>query len=302
MSRKKAAAFDSLDLLLDTICNLFGGVLFIAMLVIIMLNMTGEQAAVETPDASAVEQLSSAQLELADSQAELDSLRRAIREQEELAKKFSDPRVRDLVTESTKKHSSLASVTATHETNLLEAGKKQDDVNRIATALQAMQNALDKIKKQLAAVDQQLQQERQLRTRTVKLPRQKVTSKQQVAYLLKGGRLFAYTRRDSAGAIIRETGDTQETATGGITYLEPVPGGGTPVNPAGDTSGTVSARLAGWDPAQHFVAICVWPDSFEHFSVVRQILVEDGFEYQLQPFPADGKVSLGPSATSNLVQ
>ena len=302
MSRKKAGNFDSLDLLLDTICNLFGGVLFIAMLVIILLNMTSEQVAVEAPDAASMEKLSSAQIELADSQAELESLRRAASEQEDLAKKFADPRVRDLITQSTKKHSSIASVTATHETNLLEAGKKQDDVNRIATALQAMETALEKIKKQLAAVDQQLKQEQQLRTRTVKLPRQKVTSKQQIAYLLKAGRLFAYIRKDASGAIIRETADTQESTSAGMTYLEPVPGGGTPVNPAGDTSGTVSARLAGWDPNQHFIAICVWPDSFEHFPVVRQILVEGGFEYQLQPFPADGRVSLGASANSNLVQ
>lgn len=302
MSRKKAANFDSLDLLLDTICNLFGGVLFIAMLVIILLNMSSEQAATQPPDPTVKEKLSAAQTELADSQAELERLRRAAREQEELAKKFADPRVRDLVTKSTQKHSSLASVTATHETNLLEAGKKQDDVNRIATALQAMEAALDKIKKQLAAVDQQLKQEQQLRTRTVKLPRQKVTSKEQIAYLLKGGRLFAYIRRDSAGANVRETADTHESSSAGITYLEPVPGGGIPVNPAGDPSGAVSAKLAGWDPSQHFIAICVWPDSFEHFPVVRQILVEAGFEYQLQPFPADGKVSLGASATSNLVQ
>jgi len=285
MSRKKSGNFDSLDLLLDTICNLFGGVLFIAMLVIILLNMTGQQAAVQAPDAAAMEKLSSAQVELADSQAELESLRRAAREQEELAKKFADPRVRDLVTQSTQKHSSLASVTATHETNLLEAGKKQDDVNRIATAMQAMEAALDKIKKQLTAVDQQLKQEQQLRTRTVKLPRQKKTSKEQIAYLLKGGRLFAYVRKDAAGGVVRETTDTQKVSSGGITYLEPVPGGGLPVNPAGDTSGS-----------------CVWPDSFEHFPIVRQILVEAGFEYQLQPFAADGKVSLGASANSNLVQ
>jgi DNA-binding transcriptional MerR regulator len=302
MSRKKASNFDSLDLLLDTICNLFGGVLFIAMLVIILLNMTSEQAAMEIPDATSQQKLTSAQIELADSQAELDSLRRAVREQENLAKKFADPRVRDLITQSTQKQSSVASVTATHETNLLEAGKKQDDVNRIATALQAMETALDKIKKQLAVVDQQLKQEQQLRTRTVKLPRQRQTSKQQIAYLLKGGRLFAYIRRDSGGNVTRETADSQETTSAGVTYLEPVPGGGTPVNPAGDTSGSLAAKLAGWDPNQHFIAICVWPDSFEHFSVVRQILVEGGYEYQLQPFPADGKVSLGAAATSNLVQ
>ena len=41
MSRRQRRVADSLDLLLDTICNTFGGVLFIAMLVMILANLSG---------------------------------------------------------------------------------------------------------------------------------------------------------------------------------------------------------------------------------------------------------------------
>lgn len=46
--RRRTTSADSLELLLDTICNTFGGVLFIAILVVILLRMTGESEE-ETP-------------------------------------------------------------------------------------------------------------------------------------------------------------------------------------------------------------------------------------------------------------
>ena len=41
MSRRRSRKQDSLELLLDTICNTFGGVLFIAILVVMLLQQTG---------------------------------------------------------------------------------------------------------------------------------------------------------------------------------------------------------------------------------------------------------------------
>ncbi|MEO8166385.1 MAG: hypothetical protein ABI619_13420, partial [Betaproteobacteria bacterium] len=42
MRRRTNTDDSSLELLLDTICNTFGGILFISMLVVILLNMTSE--------------------------------------------------------------------------------------------------------------------------------------------------------------------------------------------------------------------------------------------------------------------
>ena len=49
MSRKAAPVGDSLDLLLDTICNTFGGILFIAMLVVILTSQISRDAAPSAP-------------------------------------------------------------------------------------------------------------------------------------------------------------------------------------------------------------------------------------------------------------
>lgn len=49
--RRKPAPTDSLELLLDTICNTFGGILFIAILVVLLLQMTpgSSQESDQTP-------------------------------------------------------------------------------------------------------------------------------------------------------------------------------------------------------------------------------------------------------------
>ena len=49
MSRRRTRKQDSLELLLDTICNTFGGVLFIAILVVMLLQQTGGAPAIPSP-------------------------------------------------------------------------------------------------------------------------------------------------------------------------------------------------------------------------------------------------------------
>ena len=301
MSRRKAAAADSLDLLLDTICNTFGGVLFIAMLVIILANVSGNSAGTVPPTATAQQQLAKAHEDLIASQQELDTLRRAALEQSQLARLFSDPRLKTLVAQSSTQQSTMTAAAAARASHLQDAAEAQAEANRVAQALQALDTALANTRNQLAIVQQQLAAERQLRTRTAALPKLRKTSKRQIAFLLKGGRLHGYLHIDG-GRTVRATAETREVTEGNATYLEPVPGGGTPVDPAGDKSGQLAQRFADWNPQQHFISISVWPDSFGHFPLLRQLLVERGFEYQLMPLPEGERVKLSDAPVSSVVQ
>jgi hypothetical protein len=49
MGRRRSLGQDSLELLLDTICNTFGGVLFIAMMVVLLLQQTSKDVPPPTP-------------------------------------------------------------------------------------------------------------------------------------------------------------------------------------------------------------------------------------------------------------
>jgi hypothetical protein len=302
MSRKSSASSDSLDLLLDTICNTFGGVLFIAMLVIILLNMSGDQAASVPPTPDAETQLATAQAELVRVQAELEQLRRAAAEQAKLASQFSDPQVKSLLSNMTASQQQTTAAAATTAANLQAAADKQRDINQMASDLAALEAALSRAQEQLAAVESQLKQERELRTRTVSLPKQKQTTKDQVAFLLQGGKLYAYMRIGATGTPELDPRDTKVVTVGMETFLEPVPGGGAVVNPAGGSTGTFSQKFKGWQPSQHFIAVAVWPDSFEHFPAVRQVLVEQGFEYQLLPMPDGARVPITEAPVNRMVQ
>jgi len=302
MSRRKTGTSDSLDLLLDTICNTFGGVLFIAMLVIILLNMSGHKAASVPAEAEARAQLAAAKDSLAQAQVELERLRRASTEQAKIVAQFSDPKVKELLTSMTSSQSRAATTSASRAANLQTAAEKQEEINRIASDLAALEAALAHAQKQLSAVESQLKQERELRTRTVNLPKQKQTTKDQIAFLLQGGRLHAYMRIGTSGNPEQDARDTKLVTVGKETFLDAVAGGGVSVNLAGDTTGAVAQKFSGWNPAQHFIAVAVWPDSFEHFPVVRQILVEKGFEYQLLPMPEGARVPITEAPVDRLVQ
>jgi len=70
---------------------------------------------------------------------------------------------------------------------------------------------------------------------------------------------------------------------------------GTGETPVAPSLPALAGKLDAFDPDKHYLAIFVWPDSFEHFGVIRDLMVQKHFEYRLVPFPADGKIYIGPA-------
>ena len=98
MSRHRGAADESsLELLLDTICNTFGGVLFISILVVILVNMSSEAVSTTPPDEISQSELIQMETQLQQSQERMQKLRRAIELQKDIEKKFVEPETKDLV-------------------------------------------------------------------------------------------------------------------------------------------------------------------------------------------------------------
>src|SRR5690606_37642283 len=108
MSRSSSATDDSLDLLLDTICNTFGGVLFISMLVVILLNMSSESISVEVVPEVSHQQMLDAQTALVETTTELERLRRAAHQKARILRKFENPELVNQLAE-------LQAVSAVHD-------------------------------------------------------------------------------------------------------------------------------------------------------------------------------------------
>ena len=95
MSRRRTRKQDSLELLLDTICNTFGGVLFIAILVVMLLQQTGGAPAIRAP-ASPVE-LQSLASHLGSVVSDLERLRQNRDSQQKVAQNFAPEAIRELL-------------------------------------------------------------------------------------------------------------------------------------------------------------------------------------------------------------
>ena len=68
---------------------------------------------------------------------------------------------------------------------LTEIGRSQVEINQMFSDLQKLAERVKQARSQLAAAEQLLRREMQVRSRTAKLPRLRVTSKQQVPFLLR---------------------------------------------------------------------------------------------------------------------
>lgn len=294
MSKDDTSQSGSLDLLLDTICNTFGGVLFISMLVVVLLNMTGHQVAIEPPSEAAQADLVEWRQNLTESNQEMQKLQRALEDQRQIEDAVLDPGLKQLVEQLEESEETHQDLLQDKNAELEAIGKSQTDINTAAQELKDLEMAMARARGKLDLIERELAREIEKRTRAAKLPTPRVTTKAEVAFFLREGRLTAYAKRDPEGNLVPNSAEYEEKRdAAGKPYVVPKAGAGTAVDPAGRNRAALAGKLGSFDPDKHYLAIFVWPDSFEHFGVVRDLMVEKQFEYRLVPFPADGKIYIG---------
>ncbi len=277
----------NLELLLDTICNTFGGILFISILVIILLNITSEEVATESPNPDAQAKLAQMQQELAQTSAELDTLRTAVEQQADIIAQVVDPKAKELLTDWQRVQMQRLHLMQTQNETLDDISQTQQDINEMAERVQNMEKA----QAALAALQQQLKREVQVRSQTAKLPKVRQTSKVQVACYVRNGRLCTHAKRGPDGGLVINAAESVErTAADGRKYIEPVVASGLAVDPQGNSSSAIANKLAQFDPNLHYLKVFVWPDSFEHFNAVKDVMVRNQFEYNLVPIGDDKKI------------
>jgi hypothetical protein len=302
MKRKSGSSGDSLDLLLDTICNTFGGILFISMLVVILVNAASHDVSSSMPARGDHQRLVESRRQLSDMTIKLDSLRRAVRQTEELRDRFTDADSQVDIDELQALQSTTEVLHETRDANLQKLAETQESINETTSETERLRAAMRNARQELAAAQRQLESEVALRSRTSKLPRQKTTTRQQAGFFLKAGRLCSYAKFDSRGNLIRNETEVRVQEEEGKTFAVPVAGAGLLVKPDGSNGDKVASRLEPFDKAEYFIAIVVWDDSFEQFQIVKEAAVRGNYEYQLIPMTQDEKVYIGEAAERATVQ
>ncbi len=288
MRRKGGTDISSFELLLDTMCNTFGGIVFIALLLALLSNATKRASSASSRDNAARLELQSVEqiMRMDRLRQQIDQLRRSL----------------ELRTSATlRTHSGEVNRTellATVESNRVTA----TDNESLRTECQGLAetNAVLRRELEMASITEtELRQQatrlgvqldaatNRTATRTLRLPRLHVVSKMPVFIAVKAGRIhqisdltsgFHRTRTYTDKDVILEEGPD-------LTVVTPRANGGVRVDDR-----LWKAWLENVDAGHEYASVAVYLDSFAEFNILKDALVRLGIEYNWTP--CDGSVSI----------
>lgn len=296
MSRRRSSKQDSLELLLDTICNTFGGVLFIAILVVLLLQQTGKAPASTQPVAAPLSELEFQTLtsRMEAITDELDRLRQNRNSQDAVVRSFAPEEVRQLL-------KTRNDVTTSQESLQSEIDRLLASNTGIASHVESLdvENAdtqwqLDQSRGQLAAAQLKLELERKSRVSEVRMPVLRVSGhNHEIGLVLRYERLYVWHNYDSLG--MRQGLNTDDFVVvadkGDQLIIHPNPIAGVVLDESPASAHAVRTVLGRFDPKSDYLAIIVRPNSYGVFRYVRDRAIELGFEYRLIPLDSDEPVS-----------
>lgn len=302
MSRKTGPS-DSLDLLLDTICNTFGGILFLAMLVSILTNQASRDSTPSSPSVESSGELRKLRSELVQSDSRLTKLRQAVRQKEDLERRFASSESPGLLESIRSLDESSDQLVKDKSEQLAKVAESQAALEDAGRELARLAQLMADAEEGLRLAKQKLESETSLRSRTSQTPRQRETQKAQIPFFLKDGRLCSYVRKDEDGKFVHNDEETRIVeGNGDVRYLEPVEGTGLSIAEDGSNAKEIADRLSSFDKEKHFLSVFVFQDSFATFEPLKNGIIRGGFEYHLVPFPDDGKVQIDNQSERILVQ
>jgi hypothetical protein len=300
MNLRRKTPSDSLYLLLDTLCNAFGGIILLAVLVVLLTSKEKSQSATSSDTQEML------QRRVAIAQA---NLQQSLQLQTSLQTKANDERwktqvsllatrqqiqdeikaIRELAAQNAKELDATASADP--------AERMKDLIARLAAAqlkkLEA-QNSLDASKEntkrlntRLAGLEKQAADLVNESQRQLRLPKEHETSKRVIYIIARYGRI--YTCRNSD--LSRNETDIEWTSMLTSDIAEPKQGKGIDPNANAAALRTYFKNQSG---SSVYMAFCVFEDSFPAFIRAKQLATESGLAYGWDPYQfSDGPVSFG---------
>lgn len=280
-----AASQDSLELLLDVVCNTFGGILFLSILLAIMLKQKADTQAHAPEEAAASEMLASLQEQerllrsaLAASEAVQAALASSVDDS------TSGLKARDLAANTIELQEKAAQSQS-------DRANKQKQIEAIAQARERINAELQRAGQAAAASEERVR--KAMQKAADKLPQQKRTSKRSVGFALRYGRFYRWEiYNPSTGAKTIDLNDMIVSGEDNENLLvTPNPASGAVIDIAATSNDPFEQRIAGLDWDEVFAALVVFPDSYKEFAWVRNQFVERRINYQLFAITADGSVA-----------
>ena len=322
--RKRRATASSFELFLDTLCNVFGGIIFIAILIAIQIKYT--EGIIKPPEALSPEQVAEMQRELDQISMDIDISKvlfetilaampkpadPAELERAELFYKLSAARGSAISKETELLHQQLAM-----ERELLDwedkiknvetlLRQKENERRKIDNEIEIqqtqrertnasaaeLQSEIDNLNQQIARKEQNLASEDdQPRNEMIYLPRLRdAGDKRPVYFVLRFSRFYAVNNRDDFDYI-------------GNTLGTPKKNRGIPVDDMEESNRQILSLFRGNSRDTTFLSVFVYGDSADQWYIIRDLFVAAGFEYQLIPTQDDTPWVFGGRGGSAAVQ
>ena len=302
MSKSSSTIQDgSLDLLLDTICNTFGGIVFISLLVVVLLNMSGTSASTTAPSDESDLEFQQLTADLDAARARLTSMRQSKQQRDHTRSQLVNEQQLRLAKALIEAESLRESRRKETASLLSQSSVSQQAVNRIAKTLNVRQHQLDEQRRALDGLDQELksqavklQQELKSRSQNVTPPKlELLPNHSSIGLLLKGGRLTAITRIGVSGDELPNLDELEISRENGIAFVEAKQGAGVEVALDQSTMEQIQRLVKQFNPDKHVLKVWIWPDSFSHFQIVQKVIAESGCRSKPEPVKEGTRLSLG---------
>ncbi|MEX2121843.1 MAG: hypothetical protein WD847_19840 [Pirellulales bacterium] len=304
MTRRRKAPPSSLELLLDTICNTFGGVLFMAILVAVLLHLSGKALpSTQAENLSAVE-LAVLQKDVTQAQAQLESLQAAAAQQSRLHLQFARPENVGLIADVKVLEASRDRLAAERSTLLGSIASIETRLEETAGQLDELDASLAGAQEQAIHAQEALDSEIASRSQAARLPRLRPTARLEVGLVVRFGRLYVWHTYDAAGTRTGLNTDEFVVVAENPNYSEtmPKPYAGVPIDGGEPSKAAMRNRLSLFHSGRHYIAVVIWEDSFDSFVHLKNELIGLGFEYRLMPIAEGGLGVFDRGGSGGVVQ
>ncbi len=289
MSRRRASSDhdDSLDLLLDTVSNVFGGVMFLTLLAALLILSRGS-APIEKPEEAPPPQVHEeidarlVQSQTLQTASELEAQRKMLARMDPdgtmAAKAEQLQSIRQTVSLARRQVQRAGSAVTDRRGELEDQQAQQSD----------LQEQIEQLKKEIAEKSEEMNELQAGSERTVLFRPLTMSRTMEAVMILRYGRWYLLyngphgelNRRDFFVLPSEES----------VTTITPKPHRGNPVSAA--SLNQLTKKLKQLFPSRQFhVTIAVWDDSFAEFNPLKDALTASGYRYRTIPCDSSSRLT-----------
>jgi hypothetical protein len=301
MNLRRQRPNDSLDMLLDTMCNTFGGIILLAVLVTLLTSRERHGSTGSAPDTQEM-----LQRRLAMAQA---NLQQSLQLQESLQAKANDGRwksqislmaarqqvqaeisaIRELAVQGAKNLDTSEGTSPVERVKNLNAQLDAAQVRRLEAqnSLAASKENTNRLNARLVGLEKQASDLVNESQRQLRLPKEHETGKRVLYIIARYSRIYACRNSD----LSRNEMDIGWESTFSSETAHPKPGRG--IDPANEAA--LTSYFKALSGTSVYLAFLVFEDSFPAFIRAKQLASASGLAYGWEPYEiSHGSVTFGP--------